>query len=122
MFLENHAIWLEPSPLPSPYDSAVKLVRPEQLPLRTEFDLPHGLAITGILEFRAGTRLPPEGVSKHDEDEVSFIVTGRLKAVSGDQEAELQTGDISFIPAQEEHWAMVLEDTRIAYVLISRAK
>ena len=106
----------------APYDPGMNLVRPDQLPARTEFALPHGLAISGILEFEAGTRVPLEGVSRHDEDEISFILTGSLKAVSGDQEAELRTGDISFIPAQEEHWALVLEDTRIAYVLVSRAK
>ena len=35
--------------------------------------------------------------------------------------ATLNAGDISFIPAHETHWALVLEDTRIAYVLIPRA-
>ena len=79
------------------------------------------MAVTGILEFAAGTRLPITGVSTHEQDEVSFIITGRLEAVSGGQAATLKTGDISFIPAGEAHWTLVLEDTRIAYVLIPRA-
>jgi mannose-6-phosphate isomerase-like protein (cupin superfamily) len=103
------------------YDEDMKLVRPERLPVKAEFSLPHGAAITGLLEFKAGTRLPVEGFSVHAEDEVSFILSGALKAVSGGEPAVLRAGDISFIPANEAHWAEVLEDVRIAYVLIPRA-
>ena len=99
----------------------MKLISPTALPIKAEFELPHGVSITGILEFAAGTRLPLEGVSVHDQDEVSFILSGKLNAVSGGESATLQAGDISFIPAGEQHWAQVLEDTRIAYVLIPRA-
>ena len=99
----------------------MKLISPTALPIRTEFPIPHGAAITGILEFAAGTRLPLEGVSTHEQDEISFILSGSLAAVSGGEAATLNAGDISFIPAGEAHWALVLEDTRIAYVLIPRA-
>ena len=99
----------------------MKLISPAALPAKAEFPIPNGMAITGILEFAAGTRLPPEGVSAHEQDEVSFIIAGRLEAVSGGEAATLNAGDISFIPAGEAHWALVLEDTRIAYVLIPRA-
>lgn len=99
----------------------VKLVSPAALPAKAEFPIAHGMAITGILEFAAGTRLPITGVSTHEQDEVSFIIAGRLEAVSGGQAVTLNAGDISFIPAGEAHWALVLEDTRIAYVLIPRA-
>ena len=101
--------------------ATMKLISPATLPARAEFPVPHGAAITGILEFAAGTRLPLTGVSVHEQDEVSFILSGRLEAVSGGQSATLKSGDISFIPAGEQHWALVLEDTRIAYVLIPRA-
>ena len=100
---------------------SVKLISPAALPAKAEFELPHGAAIGGILEFAAGTRLPLTGTSVHEQDEVSFILSGRLEAVSGGQPATLKAGDISFIPAGEAHWALVLEDTRIAYVLIPRA-
>ncbi len=98
----------------------MKLVRPTALPVQAEFPLPHGAAVTGVLEFAAGVRLPLKGVSRHDQDEVSFILSGELRAVSGGEEATLRAGDISFIPANEEHWAEVVEDVRIAYVLIPR--
>lgn len=99
----------------------MKLISPAGLPAKAEFAIPHGALITGILEFAAGTRLPLEGVSTHEQDEISFILSGRLAAVSGGEAATLNAGDISFIPAHETHWALVLEDTRIAYVLIPRA-
>lgn len=99
----------------------MKLISPAILPAKAEFEIPHGALVTGILEFVAGTRLPLIGVSVHEQDEVSFILSGSLEAVCGDQPATLKAGDISFIPAGEQHWALVLEDTRIAYVLIPRA-
>lgn len=99
----------------------MKLISLATLPVKTEFKIARGTAIAGILEFAAGTRLPLIGVSVHEQDEVSFIISGSLEAVSGDESATLKSGDISFIPAGEQHWALVLEDTRIAYVLIPRA-
>lgn len=96
----------------------MSLVRPDHLPTRTEFALPHGLTISGILEFKAGTRPSLEGVSRHDEDEVSIILSARMKAVSGNLEAELQAGDIRFIPLPES-WAIVLEG---AHGLVTRAQ
>ena len=99
----------------------MKLISPTALPAKAEFELPHGAAISGILEFATGTRLPITGLSIHEQDEVSFILSGRLEAVSGGEAVTLEAGDISFIPAGEAHWALVIEDTRIAYVLIPRA-
>ncbi len=58
----------------------------------------------------------------HDQDEISFILSGKLEATSGGESYTLQAGDISFIPAFEHHWAFVLEDTRLAYVLIPRTE
>ena len=103
-------------------EATMKLISPATLPVKTEFEIARGTAIAGILEFAAGTRLPPTGVSTHQQDEVSFILSGSLEAVSGGESATLKSGDISFIPAGEAHWALVLEDTRIAYVLIPRAE
>jgi quercetin dioxygenase-like cupin family protein len=100
----------------------VKLHRPTSVETRVEFPIPTGNAITGILEFKAGTRLPLEGTSVHDQDEISFILSGKLSATSGGESCTLQAGDISFIPALEHHWALVLEDTRLAYVLVPRTE
>ena len=102
------------------YTRGVKLHRPNTFEPRAEFEIPSGLALCGVLEFAAGTRLPLEGTSVHDQDEISFILSGKLEAYSGSDTLTLQAGDISFIPALEQHWAMVLENTRLAYVLIPR--
>ncbi len=100
----------------------MKLHRPTTPEARVEFPIPTGNAISGVLEFKAGTRLPLEGTSVHDQDEISFILSGKLEATSGAESCTLQTGDISFIPALEHHWAFVLEDTRLCYVLIPRSE
>jgi quercetin dioxygenase-like cupin family protein len=98
----------------------VKLHKSTTSEARVEFPIATGDAIAGILEFKAGTRLPLTGTSVHDQDEISFILSGKLSATSGGESCTLQTGDISFIPALEHHWALVLEDTRLAYVLVPR--
>jgi mannose-6-phosphate isomerase-like protein (cupin superfamily) len=100
----------------------VKLQRPTTLEPRAEFEIPSGLALCGVLEFASGTRLPLEGTRVHEQDEISFILSGKLEAHSGSDSLTLQAGDISFIPALEHHWAVVLEDTRLAYVLIPRTE
>lgn len=74
----------------------------------------------GALEFAAGTRLPAEGVSKHEEDELAFILEGELRAVSGGQAFSLRAGDVTLIPAGEEHWAEVVSDVRLVYALVER--
>lgn len=99
----------------------MKLHRPTSSETRVEFPIPTGAAIAGVLEFKAGTRLPITGTSVHDQDEISFILSGQLEAHSGGESCTLKAGDISFIPALEHHWATVLEDTRLAYVLIPRS-
>ncbi|WP_407541643.1 cupin domain-containing protein (plasmid) [Deinococcus radiomollis] len=74
-------------------------------------------AKVGHLFFAAGTVLPE---TSHAEDEVSFILSGVLKARSGGQDCLLVGGDVSFIPAGELHSAEVLEDLTLSYVLLSR--
>jgi quercetin dioxygenase-like cupin family protein len=74
-------------------------------------------ARVGRLFFAAGTILPE---TSHAEDEVSFILSGVLKARSGGQDCLLVAGDVSFIPAGELHSAEVLEDLTLSYVLLGR--
>ena len=76
-------------------------------------------AQVGRLHFPAGTVMPP---TRHEQDELSFIHTGVLRAVCGGQPVILRGGDVSFIPAGEEHEAEVLEDVTLSYVLIGLPK
>lgn len=83
----------------------------------------HALPATvGMLTFPAGTRLPAEGVSVHAQDEVSFILKGELRATSGGTSWTLKEGDVTLIPAGEEHWADVVSDVTLCYVLLERAE
>jgi quercetin dioxygenase-like cupin family protein len=74
-------------------------------------------AHTGQLFLPAGTVLPP---TSHSQDEISFILSGSLRAVSGDQHYELRGGDVTLIPAGEVHSGEVLEDLTLCYVLLER--
>lgn len=74
-------------------------------------------ASVGHLRFPAGTVLPE---TRHAEDELSFIHSGLMRAVSGEREYLIRAGDVTFIPAGELHRAVVLEDVTLSYVLLER--
>ncbi len=74
-------------------------------------------AQVGQLTFPAGTVLPE---TSHEQDEISFIHTGLMRAVSGGQEHLLRAGDVTLIPAGERHSAEVLEEVTLSYVLLER--
>lgn len=59
----------------------------------------------GSVRLSPGQRVPDEGVSVHSADEVSYIVAGSLSGVCGGEEFETVAGEVSLIPAGEEHWA-----------------
>jgi quercetin dioxygenase-like cupin family protein len=77
-------------------------------------------AAVGTLTLPAGTRVPAEGTSVHAQDELSFILAGEMRAWSGGQAFELRAGDVTLIPAGEEHWAEVVRDVTLSYVLLER--
>lgn len=74
-------------------------------------------AQVGQLHFPAGTLLPE---TEHAQDEISFIHSGRMRAVSGGRSYLLTGGDVTLIPAGERHSAEVLEDVTLSYVLLER--
>lgn len=74
-------------------------------------------AQVGRLHFPAGTLLPE---TEHAQDEISFIHSGLMRAVSGGRSYLLRGGDVTLIPAGERHSAEVLEDVTLSYVLLER--
>jgi mannose-6-phosphate isomerase-like protein (cupin superfamily) len=58
-------------------------------------------------DFSTGVyRLPSGGVDSqqpHSEDEVYFVVSGRARFLSGDQDTIVGPGDILFVAAKEPH-------------------
>jgi quercetin dioxygenase-like cupin family protein len=50
---------------------------------------------------------------QHPHEQLSFIQSGRLRFFVGDEEKELQTGDILLIPPDTQHGVLALEETVI---------
>ncbi len=60
----------------------------------------------GSVRLAPGQRVPEEGVSVHSADEVSYVVAGSLSGESGGVRFTTVAGEVSHIPAGEEHWAV----------------
>jgi quercetin dioxygenase-like cupin family protein len=76
----------------------------------------------GHLEFGAavmarGCRQPRQGVSCHDGDEISLLLTGRAIVETESGRVEIKSGDIVLIKAGEAHATEALEDCHVYYVL-----
>lgn len=59
----------------------------------------------GSVRLAPGQRVPVTGVSAHTADEVSYVISGSLSGASGGQPFATVAGEVSHIPAGEEHWA-----------------
>lgn len=78
--------------------------------------------VFGSARFEPGQRLPEAGVGSHTGDEISYIISGRLTGESGGEPFEISAGEMSVIPAGEEHWAQAgPEPVELIYVLVERA-
>lgn len=64
----------------------------------------------GSVRLAPGQRVPGDGWSVHAADEVSYIVAGSLTGVCGGEAFETVAGEVSLIPAGEEHWAVAGPD------------
>ena len=67
-------------------------------------------ATVGLIrvEWPAGTHTTPHN---HANELVVFLLEGRLRAVSGDDEFTLEPGDLVVVPAYVEHSYEALEDS-----------
>lgn len=73
----------------------------------------------GSVRFEPGQRLPVQGTGSHAEDELSYIISGSLSGESGGEAFSIGGGDLTLIPAGEEHWAEAGPDgADILYVMI----
>ena len=70
----------------------MKLIRGSSI---GEFALSDRRVRVGLLEFTRGERIPVSGVSCHSEDEVSFILSGTLKGMSGGLPFTVSAGETS---------------------------
>ncbi|GGB42393.1 cupin domain-containing protein [Virgibacillus dakarensis] len=60
----------------------------------------------GTVTIPPGERVPKEGLSKHEENEYSVIVKGRVEGESGGKPYKAWASNATLIPAGEEHWAV----------------
>lgn len=67
-------------------------------------------ATTGLVyvEWPKGSTTTPHN---HANELVLAVVSGKLRAISGDQEFIMEAGDVVIIPAWVEHSYVALEDT-----------
>jgi quercetin dioxygenase-like cupin family protein len=74
----------------------------------------------GTVIFPPGARVPAEGMGVHEADEYSIILKGSIKTMSGGREYQVSGGQVTFIPAGEEHWAFndSEEDCEIIWFLV----
>lgn len=67
---------------------------------------PQAALRVGSVRLAPNQRVPLEGMSAHEADELSLIVSGSLSGVSGGESFDVKRGDVTLIPAGEEHWAI----------------
>jgi quercetin dioxygenase-like cupin family protein len=79
------------------------------LGVRTLLDLASrdGAALrAGSVTLAPGQRVPADGWSTHTAEELSLVTAGSLSGVAGDDAFEVVAGEVTLIPAGEEHWAV----------------
>ncbi|MGX7419868.1 cupin domain-containing protein [Carnobacterium gallinarum] len=89
-----------------------------------DFFIEEGLSVSsfrmGTISVLPGERVPKEGVSVHEENEYSYIISGGMTGESGGEAFEISGGMGTLIPAGEEHWCINESDVpcEICWVLI----
>jgi quercetin dioxygenase-like cupin family protein len=63
--------------------------------------------------LRHGSRVPPH---RHPHEQITYIVSGKVRVCIDGQEASLQSGDVYAIAGNREHEIDVLEDTVVVDV------
>ena len=84
------------------------------------------LPAPAALEFGAvvlprGSRQPPEGVSRHDGEEISLILAGRAVIEWQGGRTEVGAGDLVHIAAGEAHATEALERCLVYFLLAGSA-
>lgn len=81
----------------------------------------NGMSINyGTVFLKEGIRIPAKGFTQHPQHEISYVQNGKIQMLNpdGSNGDLLQTGDVVSIEALEPQAGLVLEDTKIIYVLI----
>lgn len=76
--------------------------------MKTIFDdsvVEGGRTLFGTVSIHPGSRVPLVGSGTHDRDEYSLIIKGSIVTMSNGQKRRVSTGEATFIPYGETHWA-----------------
>lgn len=81
-----------------------------------------GRTMMGTVSIPPGARIPLEGTGAHDQDEYGLVLKGAIVTMSGGKEHRVSSGQATFIPRGEEHWAYNdgQEECEIVWVLVNR--
>jgi quercetin dioxygenase-like cupin family protein len=79
-------------------------------------------AVLGVVSIPPGARIPLHGTGSHEEDEYAVVTKGSIVTMSGGKEYEIASGQATFIPKGEEHWAYNngTTDCEIIWTLVKR--
>jgi quercetin dioxygenase-like cupin family protein len=93
--------------------------------MKTIFDesvIQGGRTLLGTVSIPPGARIPLSGTGSHEQDEYGIVLKGSILTMSGGKEYRVSSGQATFIPNGEEHWALNdgQEDCEIVWVLVNR--
>lgn len=74
----------------------------------------------GTVFLSKGIRIPEKGFTRHPQCEISYIQVGKIQIIHPDGSfgGYLESGDVVRISPNEPQAGIVMEDTKIIYVLI----
>ena len=92
----------------TPYETVIPST-PEQGVTRRV--IAHGGSIMGVeVQFEKGAI---GHVHKHPHEQVSYIVSGSFEYIEGEEKYVVKAGDSYYVPANQEHGVVALEDSVI---------
>jgi quercetin dioxygenase-like cupin family protein len=68
-----------------------------------------------------GDRVPREGNSRHEQHEIAVILKGALDVEIEGRTTRVRAGDLTVIPAGQEHAARALDETELVWVFFGGA-
>lgn len=73
----------------------------------------------GVASFKDDERHPQEGMSVHEQDEISIILEGKFLLETREGKCKCRAGDVIHIPAGEEHASTAYDNGKVFYILFS---
>lgn len=62
-----------------------------------------GSAQVGLAVLQPGEKIPEQGFSSHDVEEISYLFSGKIKMETGQKTEIINSGDLVYNPADKQH-------------------